>query len=126
MRSSRRSVSVAQPAVIAVMMVLIPIAVIIRTTALRTVHLIEVRRNTSAGAVIAEVARLRLRLRVVVVVGGVVDIAVNHAPAVDVVDDDNMHVFEVLNKRVQVCQWEPTACVVAALDLKMPVGRLVD
>lgn len=42
----------------------------------------------------------------VIVVGGVVDIAVNHAPAVDVVDDNNMHVFEVLNKCVQVCQWE--------------------
>lgn len=88
------------------MMLLVPIAVIIRTTALRTVHLIEVCCNTSAGAVIAEVARLWLQLCVVIVVGGVVDIAVNHAPAVDVVDDNNMHVFEVLNKCVQVCQWE--------------------
>lgn len=42
----------------------------------------------------------------VIVVGGVVDITVNHAPAVDVVDDNDMHVFEVLNERVQVCQWE--------------------
>lgn len=59
-------------------------------------------------AVITEVA-VRLRLRVVVVdddvvvVVGVIDIAINHTPAVDMVDDDDMRVFEVLNKRVQVC-----------------------